>query len=150
MTSPGLLKIKIFWKKAYDVIISAHDVTNTILSWDSNYIVNVIMWPKFGNSKISVREVIITSILRIWPEKLLFWWVVLVQVQQLGTGTRYGLEISGQCGKRVKTKSQKVLGANLYVCRSNREKTGRGGEGLAFAILNRIKIIFVHLSNKLT
>ena len=41
MATPGLLKIKIFWKKAYDVIISAHDVTNTILSRDSNYIVNV-------------------------------------------------------------------------------------------------------------
>ena len=63
MATPGFLKIKIFLKKAYDVIISAHDVTNTILSRDSNYIVNVVKWPKFGNSSISVREVIINSIL---------------------------------------------------------------------------------------
>ena len=63
MATPGLLKIKIFWKKAYDVIIYAHDVTNTILSRDSNYKVNLVMWPKFGNSSISVREVIIASIL---------------------------------------------------------------------------------------
>ena len=63
MATPGLLKIKIFWKKAYDVIISAHDVTNTILSCNSNYNVNVVMWQKFGNSSISLREVILTSIL---------------------------------------------------------------------------------------
>ena len=63
MATPGLLKIKIFWKTAYDIIISAHDVTNTILPRDSNYIVSVVVWPKLGNSSISVREVIITSIL---------------------------------------------------------------------------------------
>ena len=63
MATPGFLKLKIFWKKVYDVIISTHDANNTILSDDSNYIVNVVMWPKFGKSSISVREVIITSIL---------------------------------------------------------------------------------------
>ena len=63
MATPGLLKIKIFWKYGYDVIISVHDVNNKILSRDSNYDINVVMWPKLGNSSISVREVIITSIL---------------------------------------------------------------------------------------
>ena len=63
MATPDLLKIKIFWKETHDVSISAHDVTSTILSRDLNYIVNVVMWPKFGNSSISLREVIITSIL---------------------------------------------------------------------------------------
>ena len=63
MATPGLLKIKVFWNKGYDVIISVHDVTNKILSSDSNYNVNVVMWPKFGNSSISLREVIITSVL---------------------------------------------------------------------------------------
>ena len=43
MGTPGLLKTNIFWKKAYDAIIFVHDVTNTILSRDSNYIVNVVM-----------------------------------------------------------------------------------------------------------
>ena len=62
MATSGLLKTKIFWKKGYDVIISVHDVIIPILSRDSNYNVNVVMWPKFGNSSISVREVI-TSIL---------------------------------------------------------------------------------------
>ena len=63
MATPGLLKITVFWNKGYDVIISVDDVTNKILSRDSNYIVDVVMWPKFGNSNISMREVIITSIL---------------------------------------------------------------------------------------
>ena len=63
MATLGLLKIKVFWNKGYDVIISVHDVTNKILSRDSNYIVDVVMWPKFGNSSISMREVITTTIL---------------------------------------------------------------------------------------
>ena len=61
--TPGLLKITVFWNKDYDVIIPVNDVTNKILSRDSNYVVDVFMWPKFGNSSISVGEVIITSIL---------------------------------------------------------------------------------------
>ena len=64
MTTPGLLKRKIFWKKNYDAIISDQDVTNKILSRDSNCNVNIVMWPKFGNSSISVREVIIKSLLK--------------------------------------------------------------------------------------
>ena len=62
MATLGLLKIKVFWNKDYDVIVSVYDVTSKILSYDSNYIVNVVMWPKFGNSSISTREVIIPSI----------------------------------------------------------------------------------------
>ena len=63
MASPGLLKIMIFWNKGYDVMISVDDVTNKILSSDSNYIVDVFMWPKFVSCSISMREVITTSIL---------------------------------------------------------------------------------------
>ena len=63
MATPGLLKIKALWNKVYDVIISVHEVTNKTLSLDSNYNVSVVMWPKFGNSNISVGEVIIISIL---------------------------------------------------------------------------------------
>ena len=50
MTTSDLLKIKVFWNKGYDVIIYVHDVTNKIISRDSNYIVDVVMWPKFDNS----------------------------------------------------------------------------------------------------
>ena len=44
-------------------MIPADDVTNKILSPDSNYIVDLFMWPKFGNSSIFMRDVIKTSIL---------------------------------------------------------------------------------------
>ena len=54
--TPGLLRIKVFWKNGFDVIISVHDVTNKILSRDSNYDVNVAMWSKFGNSSNSARS----------------------------------------------------------------------------------------------
>ena len=63
ITTPGILKIRAFWNKGYDVIIFVYDVTNKILSRDSNYIIDVVMWPKFGNCSISMRKVIITSIL---------------------------------------------------------------------------------------
>ena len=58
LATPGLLKIKIFRNKAYDVIILHYDVTNKILLRDSNYIVDMVM---FGNSSISMRKVTITS-----------------------------------------------------------------------------------------
>ena len=63
LTTPGLLKIMIFQNKGYDVKIRDYDVNNKIVSRYSNDIVDVVMWPKFGNSSISMRELIITSIL---------------------------------------------------------------------------------------
>ena len=63
IATPDLLKIKIFWNKSYDIIISVHGVTSKFLSCDYNYIVDVAMWPKFGNCNISMKKVIITSIL---------------------------------------------------------------------------------------
>ena len=63
ITTPGLLKIRVFWNNGYDVIIFVDDVTNKILSRDSNYIIDAVMWPKFGNCTISMRKVIITSVL---------------------------------------------------------------------------------------
>ena len=59
----GLLKIKIFWSNDYDVIIHVCDVIDKILSRDPNYVVDLVMWPKLGNSSVSVREVSIISIL---------------------------------------------------------------------------------------
>ena len=44
----GLPKIKAFWNEGYDVIIFVHDVTNKVLPRDSDYIIDVVMWPKFG------------------------------------------------------------------------------------------------------
>ena len=58
LANPGLHKIKIFQNKCYEIIVVGYDMTNKILSHDSDYIVDVAMWPKFGNS-----EVIISSLL---------------------------------------------------------------------------------------
>ena len=63
MATLGLLKIKVFQSEGYDVLTSVHSLTNITLSRDSNYILDVVMWPKFANSSISMEEVIITSIL---------------------------------------------------------------------------------------
>ena len=69
MAALGLLIIKLFWKKYYDVIIFSHDVTkkfyqvNQIISWMSS---------KFGNSSLSLREVIITSIYKDLTKKTIF------------------------------------------------------------------------------
>ena len=51
MTTLKLLKIKVF-RNSYDAMISPHHVTNKVLSRDSNYFVDLVMSPKFGNSSI--------------------------------------------------------------------------------------------------
>ena len=60
--------------------------------------------------------------------------MLFIQVQQFRTTTRYGLEILHQCRKRVKTKSQKVLGANFYVSRSYKDNLVGG----LFKVMNRM------------
>ena len=72
MATPTLLKIKVFWNEGYYVIYSVFDGTNKILAHDSNYIMDLVMWLKFGNFCTCMREVIITSIL---------YGLVLVKVQ---------------------------------------------------------------------
>ena len=56
-TTAGLLKTTAFWNKGYDVILYVYDAINKISLRDSNYIVNVVMWPKFGNSSITMNEI---------------------------------------------------------------------------------------------
>ena len=63
MATPGLLKTKVLWNKGYYVLYSVYDVTDKIFPHDSNYIVDAVMLPKFGNHSICIREVVITSIL---------------------------------------------------------------------------------------
>ena len=82
MATLGFLKEEVFWSKVNDVKISVEEVTNKILSRDSNYITDVVIGSKFGNYSISLREVIITSILEGFDQKKQFFWgVLLVQVQ---------------------------------------------------------------------
>ena len=81
IATPGFLKITVFWNKGYDVIMPVDDVINQILLRNSSYIVNVFMWPKFGNSSISMSEVITTSILQGFDQKnRIFWGLVSVEV----------------------------------------------------------------------
>ena len=61
LTTLGFLKIKVFWNKGYDDIIFVHDVISKIFSLDSIYILDSVMWSKFGNSSISIRKIIILS-----------------------------------------------------------------------------------------
>ena len=50
--------------KGYDVIISVREIiVNKVSSGSSSCIVDVVMWLKFGNPSISIKGVIITSIL---------------------------------------------------------------------------------------
>ena len=70
----GFLKIKVFGNKCHDIIVFAHDVTNKILLRNSNHIVDAVMWPKFDNSSISMREVIITTILQGFDQKKPILW----------------------------------------------------------------------------
>ena len=63
MGTLGILKVKLFWNKAYEV-------TNKILSRDSKYIADEIMWSKFGN--FYERSDHNLNFIRIWSEKLLF------------------------------------------------------------------------------
>ena len=63
LATRSLLKIQIFQNKGYDFIIPDYDPTNKILLRDSNYIVDAVMKLKFGKSSVSMREVIIRSIL---------------------------------------------------------------------------------------
>ena len=61
--TPGFLKMEVFWSKGYDITIFVHDVTNKILTSNSDFVIHMLMWSKFENSSISMRGVIKTSIL---------------------------------------------------------------------------------------
>ena len=78
----GLPKMKVFWNKDYGIIIYVLDVASKVLSPDSNHIVGAIMWSKFGNFSVSMREVTITAISYEFDRKKNFLWgVILIQVQ---------------------------------------------------------------------
>ena len=42
----GRLQLKVTWNKDYEVTNFVHDVTDKILLRYSNYIVDVVIWPK--------------------------------------------------------------------------------------------------------
>ena len=110
----GLLKIKVFWKKGYGVIISVYEVINKILLRDSNSIVNVVMSPKFGNSSTSMSTSIVTSILQGFDQKNDFscgWsWLKLNNLElALGIALKFYTSVA---------KGLELIRINCYVCRS--------------------------------
>ena len=70
LATPDFLNL--FWNKDYEVMIFVFDITNKILSRNSNSIVDLVMLPKFGNSSISMRKVTLMRLKWIWPEKTIF------------------------------------------------------------------------------
>ena len=78
-------------------------MTIKILLRDSNYLVDLVIWPKFGNSSISTTEVIFTFIFEGWP---------CFKFNNLGHVVGMIFEFLQQCDKKVKTKNQKVLKAH--------------------------------------
>ena len=79
----GLYKIKAFWNKGDEVIISVQDVSIFRTSAKFFHVTQIILydaviWPKFGNSGISMKEVIIASILLLDQKNQFFWGVQLV------------------------------------------------------------------------
>ena len=55
LTTPGFLKNMVFWNKGYDIPVSVCDVINKILSFDLNFIVDMVMQEKVRDSDISMR-----------------------------------------------------------------------------------------------
>ena len=70
LATPDFLNL--FWNKDYEVMIFVFDITNKILSRNSNSIVDLVMLPKFANSSISMRKVTLMRLKWIWPEKTNF------------------------------------------------------------------------------
>ena len=82
-----------------------------LLSCDSNHIVNVVMLPKFGNTSITMREVIITLILYRFDQKNLFFegcsWF---KFNDLGLAPDMALKFYTSVEKKLKLKVIKFLG----------------------------------------
>ena len=133
----GLLKIKVFWNKGYGVIIFVHDVTNKILSRDSNHIEVVVMWPKCGNSMISMWGVTITSILMVLTRKTNFFdGSSCFKFNKLGLALGMTFKFYTSVGKRLKLKVRKLWGLILTFVEVPGEKLV-GGAFLP-PILNRV------------
>ena len=157
IATQGLLKIKIFWNKGYDVIISVHYVTNKILSLISYYIVDVDMWSKFGNSSTSIRDVIITLTLSGFDQKNHFFegWSYF-SFNNLGLALGIALRCYTTVEKGFKVKVKKFWWLSLTFVKVKREKLVGGAFLTPSPILNRalffislFKVSKIHGSNEI-
>ena len=62
LATPVSLGIEVCGNEDYDVIICVYNITDEISLHESNFVGNVVIWPKFGNFSISITAVILTSI----------------------------------------------------------------------------------------
>ena len=63
MATQAFLKCKFFKIKVMKSFFFVFGVTDKLSSRDSNYDVIAVMWPELDNSNISIREVLIISVL---------------------------------------------------------------------------------------
>ena len=121
-----------------------HNLINKILSLYSICIIDVVMWPKTDKSNIPMRAVIINSnLLGFYQKKNHFFGGLLLVLVSSSIIWNWHLIWSWhftQYFKRFKTKSQEVLGANPWICRSYREKHGR--VDLFTPIISMVNFIF--------
>ena len=107
----GFLKIKVFWNKRYEVIISVHDVTITL------YHVTQIR---------SCDQTLVTLTFQRF------------KLNNLGLSLGMALKFYTSVTKALKLKVRWFrMGTNSYICRSYWGKPGRG----LFATLNRVNAV---------
>ena len=97
MATPAFLKIKVLRNKCYYVKYYVYDVTNKLLLHDSNYNVDVVMWPKFDNSRKESYHNL--NFIRILPEKPVFFegwcWLKFNNLRlALGTNLKFYTNLS--------------------------------------------------------
>ena len=137
MATPELLKVKLFWNKGYYVIYYVYDVTNKILSYESNYIVDVVTWPKSGYSSICIKEVIINSIL--WETTFFERWSWF-KLNNLGLALGANLKFYTSLSRGLKLKVKKFWGLILTFVEVKEEKLLEGAFLPHPPILIRINI----------
>ena len=137
MATPELLKVKLFWNKGYYVIYYVYDVTNKILSYESNYIVDVVTWPKSGYSSICIKEVIINSIL--WETTFFERWSWF-KFNNLGLALGANLKFYTSLSRGLKLKVKKFWGLILTFVEVKEEKLLEGAFLPHTPILSRINI----------
>ena len=128
LATPGLLKIKVYWNKGNEVLISVCDVRKKISSFGKNNIVDLVIIPKFGSPSISVSIVVITWTVKGLTKKRFFEDDIDSQ-SIFGTGTWDELENNIVAKTRIPT-FEKVTGECLV--------------GAQLYFLNYLKLIYSH------
>ena len=122
---PGLLGIK---NNRYGYITPDYDVIKKILSRDSNYIVDVVKWPKFDNCSISIWEFIITSILKGFDLKNRFFsGDVLIKFNNFGLALCMIFKFYSSLTKAIKLQVKKFWRLILAFVEVTGEKMVGGG-----------------------